>query len=61
MKDLIKKKAIGMSRDGSRFMVLNSLIFKMLIPEAAIRKPPTIDNSVINSAEMKLSRDPAKR
>ena len=34
------------------FMVLQSLMFKMEMPELAMRKPPTTDRSVIMSGDM---------
>lgn len=46
-----KKYRIGTHSDGSIFSVLQSFIFKMLIPDAAIRNPPTMLSSFTNSVE----------
>ena len=46
------KKSMGMIRAGIRLMVLQSLMFKMPKPEAAMRMPPTSDTSEISSSEM---------
>ena len=43
----------GIARDGSIFKALQSLIFKMPIPELAIKMPPTMHSSAIISSEKK--------
>ena len=43
----------GTKRDGSIFMVLQSLIFRIDRPEAAIRTPPTIEISAISGSDKK--------
>lgn len=42
------KKITGTNNDGKKFRVLTSRIFNKDKPEQAIKKPPTIDNSVTN-------------
>ena len=61
MRPLPKKKITGTSKDGSRFMVLKSLILRMEKPEVAIRKPPTIESSVIKVSEMNSVKKLAPR
>ena len=54
----IKKTTGGTANAGKRLRVLNSLIPKMLKPDANINSPPTIDTSfnksVLKDASMKL-------
>ena len=57
----IKKKMIGTSRAGSIFSVLQSLIFRMDRPDAAIKNPPTIVISVIRESVRKFCRYVAHR
>ena len=45
-----KNHTAGTSKDGNRLNVQNDFIFNIDNPEAKIRKPPTMDISVINSA-----------
>ena len=51
---MIQQKQRGITREGSIFIVLQSLIFRIESPELAIRKPPTMDNSVIIPAVIKF-------
>ena len=44
---------IGTNNAGSIFNVLQSFIFKILIPELAIKTPPIIESSVIKASEKK--------
>ena len=46
---------MGISRAGSKLMVLQSLMSMTPNPAAAMSTPPTMDVSVINSSEMKVS------
>ena len=44
---------MGISKAGSRLMVLQSLMFITPSPAAAIKTPPTMETSAIKSSEMK--------
>ena len=50
-----RKNSIGISKAGSRFRVLQSLMPKMLKPDEMIRIPPTMDISVMNSGLMAVA------
>ena len=52
---LNKKNNKGPNKDGNISKVLNSLIFKSEKPDAAIKKPPTIDSSTTKAFEKKLA------
>ena len=52
---------MGTASEGSMFMVFMALILSMDMPELAIRKPPTIDSSVIMSVLMKSPSRVASR
>lgn len=49
------RKTIGITRAGSKLMVLQSLMSMTPSPAAAINTPPTIEVSVMSSSEMKVS------
>ena len=51
-KFLMRNQITGMRREGSKFMVLQSLIPRIERPELAINIPPTMESSVINSVEI---------
>lgn len=57
----MRKKIIGTIREGSIFNVLQSLIFKIEIPELNIKKPPTIEISVNKSCVKNPDKSPAPR
>src|SRR5665648_226441 len=57
----IKKKITGTRREGSIFNVLQSLIFKIEIPELKIKKPPTIEISVNKSFFKNPDKSPAPK
>lgn len=47
------KNIMGINKEGNMFKVLQSFIFNILIPELAIKIPPTIEISTIKSFEKK--------
>ena len=61
MKPLTRNQATGTRRQGSMFMVLNCLMFKMERPELAMRKPPMMEISVSSSWDKNGARNPAPR
>ena len=49
------KKMIGIIKDGKKFSAFKSLIFNKAKPVHAIKKPPTIEISVISGPLKKLA------